>query len=426
MHRALSATSILLIMACSARPASPPLEAGAPAAETVKTERTASAEPLAVLLTWQRAPTTTMTVDWHVPQAHPGESTLFYRSAGSEESWASVSARRVVFPASDRRVHRAEIAGLSPDSTYELRVGEHSRVYLFRTMPESLDQRPVRFAAGGDTMHDRGLMEQTNRVAMQHDPDFVVWGGDLAYANGDLRRVDRWHDWTEAVHQTLRTPEGRLVPVLAGIGNHEVDGSYVRKYPDYEPTDAWRTRLAPFYYQLFAFPGQPGYGALDFGDYLSVILLDTGHSNPIEGAQTTFLERALAERRERQIPTILPVYHVPGYPSHRSPDGRLSTEVREHWVPLFEQYGIELALENHDHTYKRTHRLKGGVPDESGVLYVGDGAWGVGTRAGKSSDETYIDTFEAERHAILVTLGPGERSARVVSDGGRELDAWVW
>lgn len=40
--------------------------------------------------------------------------------------------------------------------------------------------------------------------------------------------------------------------------------------------------------------------------------LRTGREIP--GAQTAFLETALSERRNRGVPAVLPVYHVPGHP----------------------------------------------------------------------------------------------------------------
>lgn len=44
-------------------------------------------------------------------------------------------------------------------------------------------------------------------------------------------------------------------------------------------------------------------------------------------------------------------------------------------APLFEEYELTAAFENHDHTYKRTHRIRDGWWIPRGVLYLGDGAW---------------------------------------------------
>ena len=100
-------------------------------------------------------------------------------------------------------------------------------------------------------------------------------------------------------------------PILvAGIGNHEVDGGYNKP-----------RAKAPFFYALFdgLYP-ETGYATLDFGDYLSLVLLDTAHTSAIEGAQTDWLAKALKERAER--PHVVVVNHVPAYPSFRKMEGK--------------------------------------------------------------------------------------------------------
>ena len=223
--------------------------------------------------------------------------------------------------------------------------------------------------------------------------------------------------------ETLVDDEDRIIPILVTTGNHEIIDGYYFNHEDFEKSDAWREANAPYFYTFFAFPGHPGFGSLDFGDYLSLLLLDTDHSHPIEGVQTEWLQAQLAERHQRGVPHIFPIYHVPAFPSHRSPDGAVSTRVRENWVPLFEEFGLELAFENHDHTYKRTRPIRGGeVDEEEGVVYIGDGAWGVITRDGDQRDAWYIQEFVSDRHAIIVTLLGDDRHVLVLSEDGEVLD----
>ena len=164
--------------------------------------------------------------------------------------------------------------------------------------------------------------------------------------------------------------DGRLIPMVACIGNHEVDGGYNK------PRDK-----APFFYALFdgLYP-ETGYATLDFGDYLSLVLLDTGHTTPIDGEQTDWLEKTLKERADH--PHVIVVNHVPAYPSFRNDrTARTARRApasgnRKHWVPLFEKYRVPVVLEHHDHTFKRTKPLLDGLAHDNGVLYLGDGSWG--------------------------------------------------
>ncbi|MCC5831212.1 MAG: fibronectin type III domain-containing protein [Phycisphaeraceae bacterium] len=380
--------------------------------------------PLGLYLTWQRDPTTTMTIDWHTPPVKGTTAAyrpvLRYKAVG-DEAWRTVRGESIPFPHSDRTIHRVELTGLEPGAEYRFQLERFARPFSFKTVPAELTE-PLVFATGGDTRHDQEWMERTNSVAMRYEPSFIVWGGDLAYADGRPDRIGRWYEWFDAIMNTLITEEGRVIPIIVGIGNHEIRGGYIHRHEDYEQTDAFRRRIAPFFYGLFAFPGQPGYGVLDFGDYLSVVILDTDHSNPVDGVQTRWLEEVLERRAAR--PHVFPVYHVPAYPSHRDMEGHVESRVRELWTPLFDRYNIRLAFENHDHTYKRTVPIRDGRRHDDGVVYIGDGAWGVRTREGDNRDAWYIEQFASERHALIVTLHGENRHVLAVSEDGDVLDEY--
>ncbi len=392
-------------------------------------------DPVAIFLTWQHDPTSTMTIDWHTTpdQDRHLESILHYREMGSR-GWNVTQGTFHSFPHSDRIIHRVELRRLNPATTYEFRFGYHSKVYKFRTMPADLDT-PVRFVTGGDTSHERHEMSV---VAMTYDPDFILWGGDLAYADGHPHRVERWYGWFDGIKENLISEDGRVVPILLTIGNHELIqiqrlenqmtedelGDFLIKYNlwDYKTT---------FFFDLFAFPGRPeaAYGVLDFSDYMSVILLDSDHNtdppwSSVTGPQKAWLEAVLHERVD--IPHVFPIYHMPAFPSHRMPDSwPTNIRVREHWVPLFEEYGIRVVFENHDHTYKRTHPIRNGEISPDGVVYIGDGNWGRNPRSGENRDAWYIDRFESNRHGIVVTITNEKQEYLMVNDQGEIFDTYT-
>ena len=61
---------------------------------------------------------------------------------------------------------------------------------------------------------------------------------------------------------------------------------------------------------------------------------------------------------------------------------------------------------NDHHTYKRTHRLRANrVDKKNGILYLGDGCWGVDTRAvPKPGKLWYLAKAASRRHLICVTV----------------------
>lgn len=113
-------------------------------------------EPVGMLLTWQQDPTTTMTIDWQTEPDDEAEPVLRCKKVDDgDDDWREVQADQHEFPYSDRTIHRVELTGLEPDTHYRFRVGEFGRTYKFRTMPESIVDEPVAFAAGGDTRVNR-------------------------------------------------------------------------------------------------------------------------------------------------------------------------------------------------------------------------------------------------------------------------------
>jgi acid phosphatase type 7 len=387
----------------------------------------AAQEPAAVFLTWSDDPTTTVTVDWHLL---PGDDLEAVEVRGPGiATWRAVSGETVPFPYSQRTVRRAVVRGLQPDALYELRVGSDGPVYQYRSLPSRLT-RPVRFATGGDTQYSMEAFGTTNRVVAAHDLDFVVFGGDLSYANGDPRNAHRKEGWFETVTRTLITPENRLIPVLVAIGNHEVwESRRLDADVDVEGFKAeWglAERQATYFEPLFAFPRARFHDVLDFGDYLSIVALDSDHMTDVIGAQTDWLRETLATRADRAH--VFPVYHQPAYPSVRRFDGTTSTRIRENWVPLFERHGVRLVFENHDHAYKRTVPLRGGAAATDGVVYLGDGAWGVGTREigrDQGGPAWYLASSASVNHGIVVTLDGPAAHVRVVDREGRTIDEYL-
>lgn len=376
-----------------------------------------------LILTWRQDPTTTQVIDWHQEGATRPLS-FTYRVAGAA-GWHDATpepARK--FPFTNRKIHRVELTGLQPDTSYEFRLG-NSAAFLFRTLPATLTE-PLLFAVGGDLMHTSEAFGRMNRTVAALDPAFIVWGGDLAYEDGQEAKVDRMIEFVELMRDSLIGPDGRIIPVVTAIGNHEVRGGYYWNSP--HGADAWpgtgaaREEIAPYFYALWAFPGHPGYGVLDLGDYASLIILDTDHTGPIAGPQTAWLASTLQARRHRSH--LLPVYHVPAYPAHRAWTGQVSARVREHWVPLFESAGVRVAFEHHDHLYKRTVPLLADQAHPEGVTYVGDGAWGVNLRE-PATDRTYLARTEKLNHAIMVTLHPDRLELAAVDAAGEVFDTFI-
>lgn len=368
-----------------------------------------SGAPNTLFLTWQKDPTTTMTVQWLAPET-VDDKTIQYLSLDD----ATAQASKVIlkpFPNTDLKVHRAELTGLAPGSECEFRIGASSQVHRFRTMPAKATNT-IQFVSGGDCGVDEHAVAN-NILAAKQDPYFALIGGDLAYDNG--RSPERFTQFLQNYNAHMTDARGRMIPVVSCIGNHEVDGGY----------EGDRSK-SPQYLSVFdGLFSERTYGVLDVGDYLSLVLLDTNHIAQVAGEQTDWLARTLAERQDR--PHLIVANHVPAYPSHRQPygdDGKGGTgaDQRLHWSPLFEQYKVDVVLEHHDHTFKRSHPLTNGLKDKNGVLYLGDGSWGK-IRPTLSPEEFPYLAAVAESYHLSVHRLEGPRQFHVaLEETGKVAD----
>jgi hypothetical protein len=370
----------------------------------------AAFQPSTLFLTWQRDPTTTMTVQWVGAIGETADANVFYSAHGAD-AWQMQPTKTKPYPRTDLKVFRADLTGLTPGADYEFRIGKHSPRYRFRTMPSKATDT-IHFISGGDCGVNAHTVANNIQAARQ-DPMFAVIGGDLGYDNGRSVEVSLAFLRNYSRHMVGR--DGRLIPMVTCIGNHEVDGGY----------DKPRAK-APFFYALFdGLYAETGFACLDFGDYLSLILLDTAHTTPIGGAQADWLGKQLQARADH--PHVIAVNHVPAYPSVRRMEGTDGKEGtgegnRKHWVPLFEKYRVPVVLEHHDHAFKRTKPLLDGLAQANGVLYLGDGSWGRLRTPHKPAELSYLASSSRDYHLSLHRLQGEERFHLALDEHGRVMD----
>lgn len=365
--------------------------------------------PDTLFLTWQRDPTTTMTIQWIGPERIDLPAVQY--ATLQAPLWRVAPTIAKPYPNTNLRVYRCELTELLPGTEYQFHLGNSDEEFRFRTMP-SKATNTISFVSGGDSGANAYAIA-TNMMAARQEPYFALLAGDLAYDNG--KSPATFTQFLRNYHQHMVDPEGRLIPLLACMGNHEVNGGYKKLRDD-----------APQFLSVFdGFFSETTYGVLDIGDYLSLVLLDTDHIAPIAGEQTDWLAKALAERQQR--PHLIVANHVPAYPSYRAPEGAsgkfgTGEEQRTNWCPLFERFNVDVVLEHHDHTFKRTHPLVNGLKDKYGVVYLGDGSWGKLRIPQKPEARPYLATVSAAYHMTVHRLEGDQRFHVALEDSGKIAD----
>jgi len=377
--------------------------------------------------TWQYLAKTTPEGDWKTtfpeiataPVSAAKSYSLGYRIAGQTD-WTWIDSKSHPFAQSASTVHAASLTGLKADTRYEFTIRNQADQslngpHLMQTAPETF--RPLHFVIGGDMYHSRSLLDAMNKRAGAEDPLFAALIGDLAYANDSI--IERWYDWIDSWVQNARAPDGRLIPMVIGMGNHEVVGTGF--FPEKNTPGPEKSTQ---FYSLFRMGQNNGraisYYNLDFGNYLSLILLDSGHTQRIS-EQVPFLQTSATARRK--VPYVFAAYHRPAWGTGVKED---AIDIQQKWCPLFEAQGVDAVFEHDHHTYKRTWPLTAGKRDDAnGIPYLGDGAWGVAVRKPDPKDlqkRPWIAKHAAVNHLFRVTLQQDKFHCEAKTADGKLID----
>jgi hypothetical protein len=194
-------------------------------------------------------------------------------------------------------------------------------------------------------------------------PLFHLFNGDLCYANLANDRVRTWSDFWDNNSRSARNR-----PWMPAAGNHENElGNGPIGYRAFQtyfalPTQDGQTDVTRGLWYSFT-AGSVRVISLQNDD---VCLQDGGNSyvrGYSGGAQKQWLETELAAARSDQdIDWVVVCMHQVVISTADQFNGA-DLGIRQEWVPLFDQYGVDLVVCGHEHHYERSHPIRGQQSD---------------------------------------------------------------
>ena len=113
-------------------------------------------------------------------------------------------------------------------------------------------------------------------------------------------------------------------------------------------------------------------------------------------------------------------YHTPAFPAVKVPSTAYAN-----WVPLFDEYRLDLVCEADGHNIKRTSPILNNKINPDGIVYIGEGGMGVGQRTPKT-DRWYLaemaDKNSSGHHVHLLTFDAEHLDVRVIRLEGETFD----
>ena len=362
--------------------------------------------------------------------------------------------------------HEVPLVGLTPSTRYYYAVGTPSEIlaggdteHFFVTPPPTGMAVPTRIWVLGDSGQGNQLAGKVRDAYYDYTDDVAGGGanarhtdlmlmlGDNAYPQGREQQYQEnlFDIYPRTLRQTVLWPT---------IGNHDSEDTVAGTWP---------------YYEAFSLPtgGEAGgeisgtekYYAFDHGN-IHFIVLNSLEIITTPGFATAMLGWLEVDLQNATEDWIVAYWHHPPYSKggHDSDDpsdssGRLLW-MRENVLPVLEDYGVDLVLSGHSHSYERSYLIDGhydvsstfvesmkvdpGDGDENGgdgayvkpyrgtLPYPGPGDGAVYTVAGNASHTTPgkavdLGGTEPNHPAMVATiLTPG---SVVLDINGNRLDA---
>ncbi len=327
----------------------------------------ATAFPDRIVLVPTATPANSQTVNWRtridVTEAF-AEISLAQDTPALHLHSTKVPARTVMLGADNGPAHHHQVSftGLQANTLYAYRVmgaNTWSEWFQFRTAEEGF----VPFTAiyFGDAQNAvKSHFSRVVREAFSTNAHarVMIHAGDLVNSR-DGNHDDEWGEWFEAGGWL----NGMINNVVAA-GNHE----------HIEHATGPRT-LVPQWATQFGTPDNgpaPLQDTVYYVDYqgVRIIVLDSMQalqSEPMAQLQAQWLQQVLSDNPNRW--TVVTYHH----PMFSVSLGRDNPELRKHWQSLFEQFGVDMVLQGHDHTYGRGQNIATGASGQlhgAGPMYV--------------------------------------------------------
>lgn len=263
------------------------------------------------------------------------------------------------------RLHEATISGLAANQAYFYRIeataedGQaiNSGLLTFKTAVQV--HEPFRFAVVGDTESRPHINDRLAKQIWGERPNFMINLGDLTDAGEKPHRYEWTHEYFVGMTQLISR-----IPVMAVPGNGESDLHWYNRYHRY--------------------PGPENYYSFEYGNAAFFMLDSNRREEEFKpgGKQYQWLDEQLSKCQARWK---IVCHHHATYTGEeddygdawKRPQVQYGDPFVRKIVPLYEKYGVDLAMFGHLHLYERSHPIREGKVDaEYGTVHLLAGGGG--------------------------------------------------
>jgi hypothetical protein len=310
--------------------------------------------------------------------------------------------------------HELTIQNLNPATVYYYTVGNSTTWFTtavaenyFKTSPITGTSGEYRFWVIGDAGmgndDQRNVRDGFISANQNQHVDGWIMLGDNAYGSG-IDDGTQEH-YQNGVFENMYEPILQNTVLWPATGNHD--------YNNHIPFSP-----APAYFDIFTLPmyGEAGglpsvsekYYSYNYGNIHFIVLDSYDEDRSASAPMATWLINDLQQNNSEWV---IAYWHHPPYTkgSHNSDnanflDGEL-VEMRENIIPILEQYGVDLILNGHSHSYERSYLIDGhyGYSDDLTPEMILDN--GTGGNDGDCPYQKHTIVSKAHKGTVYAVVG---------------------
>lgn len=301
------------------------------------------------------------------------EPVLEYRMEGKENGeTVPVQAEKFTDGGKNTWIYRARISGLEPGQTYGYRIRDGKKATAWMSLKAFAGNTFKALVFPDSQSADYSAWKATAQPAWQRNKDaqFFVNMGDQVDNGQD---ASQWNAWFDVVE-----PMAEKIPMATTVGNHET----------YDLN--WKVRRPEAYMKLFNLP-QNGYAqypnrfySFTVGD-VHFVVLDTVFSEMkdlepnLEQDEIQWFRKDMEQNRQKWNIVVMhkdPLRYAFNPATGRTGRDEGIEQEGKVWMPLFDEYGIDLVLSAHLHTYRNRGHIRDFRHNPDGPLYILTGVAG--------------------------------------------------
>lgn len=371
---------------------------------------------------------TSRTIMWQSDSSE-ADAVVEYRLAGDEYT-QTIGATDKAFTddGSTTYIHEATVTGLTPNTTYEYRVGygpdRRSDWYRLETAGANVydvliypDSQSADYSQWEEIVKSSAL--RNPRTALYISMGDLVDNGEQAY---------QWRTWLNSIK-----PLSANVPLATTLGNHEMY------------TLDWKMREPYAYLNYFAVPPNGNeifnrrYYSFDFGDVhyvvLDTMLYESNHEDnhdthhpDLYDVQVQWLRQDLAANTKKW--TVVLMHRDPFQYAFNRPGASRDVGFNEEGVlfmPIFDEFNVDLVLSAHLHSYRNRGHVRNFERDASGPLYILTGIAGDARRPNWKEHplDVYVAPDQNKNNYMTMTVTPNKLIVKAFLPDGTQLDESV-